>query len=280
MSQSGWRFAWNGGPVWCADAGPRIVGVVNATPDSFTDGGRFADPAAAADHALVLVADGAQALDVGAESTRPGHRPVPWAEEWHRLGPVLRAVRNAVQVPVSVDTRHAETAKRALDNGAQAVNDVSGLADPAMAAVVADRQSAVVVGHWRARIGPWQPAAVAADLLASASALIKAGLPEERIAIDPGLGFGKGADDNWRILGALGRLTGAGHAVMVGASRKGFVAALAGADLAARDEVTAQIGLWASMQGAAMLRVHAPAPQVRALAVARALRAAATVAPP
>lgn len=277
-----WRFAWNAGPIWRGEDGTRLVGVVNATPDSFSDGGRWMDPEAAAAHAAALVGEGADALDVGAESTRPGHTPVAWVEEWARLGPVLRRVRSSVSVPLSVDTRHAEVARRALDEGAQAVNDVSGLADRAMAAVVVAAQSAVIVGHWRVRPagGGWTVEAVAGDLARARDALAAAGLGVDRIALDPGLGFGKGGADNWRILAGLGRLTGLGAPVMVGASRKRFVAAAAGtADLVARDEVTAQIGLWAALAGAAMVRVHAPAPTVRALRVARALAQAARAEP-
>lgn len=277
-----WRFAWNAGPVWRAEDGARVVGVVNATPDSFSDGGRFLDPAAAAAHAVALVAAGADALDVGAESTRPGHTPIAWTEEWARLGPVLRRVRSSVSVPLSVDTRHAEVARRALDEGAQAVNDVSGLADGAMAAVVVAAQSAVIVGHWRPRpaAGGWPVEAVAADLGRARDALAAAGLGLDRIALDPGLGFGKGGADNWRMLAGLARVVGLGAPVMVGASRKRFVAAVAGtADLGVRDEVTAQIALWAALSGAAMVRVHAPAPTVRALRVARALARAAQAGP-
>jgi dihydropteroate synthase len=268
----GWRFRWRGGPTWGWEDGLRLVGVVNVTPDSFTDGGRYLDPGRAAEHALRLVAEGADAVDVGAESTRPGHVPVPWQEEWERLAPALRRIRAEVAVPVSVDTRHAEVARRALDAGAQAVNDVSGLADPAMVEVVARAGAAVVVGHWRPRRRPWRPRTVRRQLERARAALLAAGVSPDAVALDPGLGFGKTGADNWRLLAHLGTLTGLGSAVMVGASRKRFAAALSG-DGDAADEMTAYVTLWAALAGAAMARVHAPGPSARARAVARALAA-------
>jgi dihydropteroate synthase len=272
-----WRFAWCGGPVWDASGGTRIVAIVNVTPDSFTDGGRFLAPEAAADHAVRLVAEGADALDVGAESTRPGHEPVDPEAEWCRLAPALARVRAAVDVPVSVDTRHAAVARRALDAGAQAINDVSGLGDPEMAALVGRTGSAVIVGHWRPRPPDrtWHAARVAADLAAARERLLRAGVAGERIALDPGLGFGKGAEDNWRIVAGLDTLVGLGSAVMVGASRKRFALAGAeGAGPAAADEIAGHLSLWCALRGTAMVRVHAPAPSRRALAIARALAAA------
>ncbi len=277
-----WRFAWNDGTLWRGEDGTRIVGVLNVTPDSFSDGGRYLDPGAAAEQALALVEAGADAVDVGAESTRPGHGPVPWGEEWRRLEPALGRVRDAVSVPLSIDTRHAEVARRALDAGAQAVNDVSGLADPAMPDVLLAAAGAVIVGHWRPRpeTGAWHASRVAADLEGRRRALLEAGLPADRIALDPGLGFGKGAEDNWRILARLDRVVALGAAVMVGASRKRFVAAVAGGPaLPATDDVTAHLSLWCALRGAAMVRVHAPAPTMRALAVARALLQAGRQAP-
>jgi dihydropteroate synthase len=275
VSAPPWRFAWRDGPVWTAADGPRLVGIVNVTPDSFSDGGRHLAPAAAADHAARLVAEGADAIDIGAESTRPGHAALAWSDEWRRLEPALRRVRAAVDTPISVDTRHAEVARRALDFGAQAVNDVSGLADPAMAATLATTKAAVIVGHWRPRLGPWAPAEVFGTLGRARAALMARGVEPERIALDPGLGFGKDASDNWRLLAALSRLAAMGAAVMVGASRKRFVTAVAaGDDLNARDQATALVALWAALAGAAMLRVHAPAASVPAVRVAAALRAA------
>ena len=275
----GWRFAWRSGPVWERAGGTRLLAVVNVTPDSFSDGGCHLAPDAAAEHALRLVEAGADGLDVGAESTRPGHAPVAAEEEWRRLGPALERIRRAVSVPVSVDTRHAEVARRALDAGAQGVNDVSGLADPAMAAVVAGADAPIVVGHWRpGRAGTWSSAEVAADLAARRAALLAAGLRPEQVAVDPGLGLGKRADDNWRLVAAVGMLTAAGGAVMLGASRKRFLAAAAGVDAGDRgamDELTALVTLWAALAGVAIVRVHAPAPSRRALGLAAALQAAA-----
>jgi dihydropteroate synthase len=272
-----WRFAWRSGPLWESSAGTRLVGIVNVTPDSFTDGGAHLAPADAAAHAVRLVEEGADALDVGAESTRPGHVPLAAEEEWRRLGPALARIRAAVSVPLSVDTRHAAVAARALDAGAQAVNDVSGLGDPEMVQLVCASGAPIILGHWRpGRAGTWTAAAVLSDLLAERQRLLDAGVGPERVAVDPGLGFGKRGEDNWRIVAALPALVAAGPALMLGPSRKRFLAAAAGLDAmdaGVRDELTAYVTMWAALTGVALVRVHAPAPSRRALAIATAVRA-------
>jgi len=275
MAGRSWRFVWRGGPAWDDAGGTRLLGVVNATPDSFSDGGRFLDAAAAADQAERLVADGAGAIDVGAESTRPGHTALDPQTEWERLAPALQAVVARVRVPVSVDTRHAAVARRALDAGAAAVNDVSGLADPEMAGVIASAGASAIVGHWQPRLGPWQVAVVARALAAARAALVDAGVPPERVALDPGLGFGKQAEDNWRLLAGIDSMAPAGVALAVGASRKRFVTSLAATDeLSARDQVTSLLTLWLAQRGVAMVRVHDAAASARALAVWQRLREA------
>jgi dihydropteroate synthase len=269
-----WRFIWGSrGPVWTQEEGTRLLGVVNVTPDSFSDGGRYRSPRAARAHAMELVAQGADALDVGAESTRPGHTPVPPREEWDRLAPALEAILASVSVPVSVDTRHAWVAARALAMGALAVNDVSGLEDEAMARVVASMGASIVVGDFQPG-EPQDPQAVRRRLLARARLLQEMGVPPQRISLDPGLGFAKRPPHSWRLLRDLASLVDTGYAITVGASRKGFVTQAAQSqELDDRDQVTSVVTFYAATQGVAMVRVHAPLPSRRALRVHAALAA-------
>lgn len=225
--------------------------------------------------------EGADAVDVGAESTRPGHEPLDPAEEWRRLGPVLSALvdRLAPSIPISVDTRHAEVAMRALDAGAHAVNDVSGLADPAMLATVAHARAGLIVSHWRAGEDA-SPDRVGQVLESLRDRALQAGIPPSAICLDPGLGFRKSPQVSWALLRALPVLTRTGSPILVGASRKGFVTRIAEAGgpppglqgaLAARDRITAFVSLWASLCQVALLRVHEPRPTREALAVLAAM---------
>ncbi len=263
-----WIFRWGaGGAVWTGAGGCRVLGIVNVTPDSFSDGGSYATAEDAVRQALALIDEGADALDVGGESTRPGHVPVDPGTEWERLRPVLAALRDRVSVPLSVDTRHASVAERALELGVQAVNDVTGLGDPEMAKIVLRLGASVILGDWQPGSRA-EPRAVFGRVLERASDLESRGVPHDRIAVDPGLGFAKKGRDNWRILRELEDLVRAGYPVVLGASRKRFVTTLAGSqDLAVRDEVTAYVSLLAARAGAAMARVHRPGPTRRALAV-------------
>lgn len=218
---------------------PLVMGVVNVTPDSFSDGGRWLDPDAAVEHGLALLEDGADLLDVGGESTRPGAtRPVV-AEELGRVLPVIEALSAAGAV-VSVDTMRAPVAERAVEAGAAVVNDVSGgLADPDVLRVAAEAGSVYVAMHWRAHSATMQDFAayddvvgeVAAELGRRVEAALGAGIAPERLVLDPGLGFAKGAAHNWALLRGLDRIEALGHPLLVGASRKSFLgAALAGPD--------------------------------------------------
>lgn len=276
-----WRFRWGErGPLWLAAQGPRLLGVLNVTPDSFTDGGRYRTPNQAVRHALYLLESGADAIDVGAESTRPGHTPLSPDAEWERLGPVLRSlVRELAGTPISVDTYHADVAMRALDQGAYAVNDVSGLSDPNMLSAVAHGKGALMVCHWRPGEREASPEAVRSCLLDLYDRAVAAGLPADTIALDPGLGFSKAPHVSWTLLRHLSDLTGTGHPILVGASRKGFVGRIAEApptgahttDLPARDQVTGLVSLYAAERHVALLRVHEPRPTRQALAVLAAL---------
>ena len=254
-----------------------VLGIVNATPDSFSDGGRHDTPEAAAACARRLVAEGADALDVGAESTRPGFSPVPPDEQIRRLLPVLRAVRAAVPgVPVSVDARFAEVAGAALGSGADFLNDQEGLADPAMADLARRSGCGAVAMHGfaehaglRARpaasgaLGPW----VASGLRGIAARAAAAGVAPESLCLDPGFGFGLKRGDNAEVLAATPLLLAAAGAapLLVGPSRKHFLAGMYPEFASRPDEATARFCLEAVRLGARIVRVHAPAPVRAAL---------------
>ncbi|MEU8926354.1 dihydropteroate synthase [Kitasatospora sp. NPDC048545] len=248
-----------------------VMGVVNVTPDSFSDGGLWHDPAKAIAHGLALRARGADLVDVGGESTRPGSQRVPEEEELRRVVPVVRELADA-GVMVSVDTMRASVAERAVEAGAVVVNDVSGgLADPAMARVVAETGAPFVVMHWRGQSADMQRMAVyddvvrdvVAELTDRVDALLAAGVKEDQLILDPGLGFAKTPEHNWALLGRLDALTALGRPVLVAASRKRFLGTLL-ADPATgelrpareRDDATAAVSVLSARAGAWAVRVH------------------------
>jgi len=243
-----------------------VVGVVNATPDSFSDGGRHLDPSRAAAAAAAMVAEGAGMLDLGAESTRPGASPVPLDEELRRLLPVLRAVRAAVAVPLSVDTTKAEVARAAIAEGADVVNDVSaGRHDPAMFASCAAAGVPIVLMHMQGTPATMQAAPrygdvvseVASFLTERARAAMAAGIAREAIVVDPGIGFGKTVTHNCRLLRRLDALVALGYPVLVGVSRKSFLGRLLGGrEAEERLFGTAAAVALAVAGGAKLLRVH------------------------
>lgn len=255
----------HGGPV-------AVMGILNVTPDSFSDGGQYFDPAEALAHADRLVSDGSDLLDVGGESTRPGHVPVPVEEEWTRLARVIEGLRTTPR-PLSVDTRHAEVARRAVLAGCEVVNDVTGLEDPAMAEAVAETGAAVIIGHWSANelTASDVLGRVIDDLGKSVEKAIRAGVKPWRIAVDPGFGFAKNADANWELLRGLQGVARLGRALVVGVSRKRFLTALAGPELEARDRATATASALCVLHGADVVRVHAPRPTALAVRVAERL---------
>ena len=247
-----------------------VMGVVNVTPDSFSDGGRWATTELAVAHGRQLIAQGADLLDVGGESTRPGARRVDLAEEQNRVLPVIRELA-AAGVAVSVDTIHAATAAAAIEAGAVIVNDVSGgLADPAMAGVLADAGVVYICQHWRGDprtmdgltdYGGDVLAGVEAELRARLDHLTDAGLADEQVVIDPGLGFAKTHEQSWRLLAATARLReDLRRPVLIGASRKRFLALALPDDVAAdplaRDAATAATTALAAAAGAWAVRVH------------------------
>ncbi|MFD5437604.1 dihydropteroate synthase [Kitasatospora sp. NPDC127067] len=248
-----------------------VMGVVNVTPDSFSDGGMWHDPAKAIAHGLALRARGADLVDVGGESTRPGSQRVSEEEELRRVLPVVRELSDA-GVMVSVDTMRATVAERAVEAGAAIVNDVSGgLADPAMARVAAETGAPFVVMHWRGQSADMYATAVyddvvrdvVAELTDRVEALLAAGVKEDQLILDPGLGFAKTAEHNWALLGRLDELTALGRPVLVAASRKRFLGTLL-ADPATgelrpareRDDATAAVSVLSARAGAWAVRVH------------------------
>ncbi|MER7487185.1 dihydropteroate synthase [Streptomyces sp. NPDC126497] len=293
MSNHSGRRQVAGLPPWdrCA-----VMGVVNVTPDSFSDGGRWFDTTTAVKHGLDLVTRGADLVDVGGESTRPGATRVDEAEELRRVIPVVRGLA-AEGVTVSVDTMRASVAEQSLAAGASLVNDVSGgLADPAMIPVVAAAGAPFVVMHWRGFLeggrieGVYTDVVteVADELRARVEAVLEGGIAADRVIVDPGLGFSKDADHDLALLARLDRVLALGHPVLVAASRKRFLGrVLAGPDGAPppareRDAATAAVSALAAQAGAWAVRVHevrATADAVRVVrAVARA-RTADTTAP-
>jgi dihydropteroate synthase len=260
---------------------PVLLGVLNATPDSFSDGGRHADPSRAAEAAVAMVEAGAGALDLGAESTRPGARPVPAAEEQRRLLPVLRAVRAAVTVPLSIDTMKASVARAALDAGADVVNDVSaGRFDRGMLSLCAREGVPVVLMHMQGRPETMQRrpryrdvvAEVAAFLARRADAARAAGIAAGAIVLDPGIGFGKTLAHNLALLAKLDVVANLGYPILVGVSRKGFIGALLdGAGPHDRLHGTAAAVALAVAHGARLVRVHDVAAMRDVVAVAAAV---------
>lgn len=260
-----------------------VMGIVNVTPDSFSDGGRFLDPDVAIAHARTLHAQGADLLDVGGESTRPGADRVAPRIEQQRVLPVVAALASE-GLYVSVDTMNATTARAAVAAGARLVNDVSGgLADPEMLAAVAESGAEIALGHWRGPSAEMYARAEYDDVVAEVIAELgervdaaeAAGIPRSRLIVDPGIGFGKRGDQNWRVLRALPRLGDLGCRVLVGTSRKRFLAETIGADadLDRRDLATAVTSALADRAGAWAVRVHDIPTTRDALAVARAWEA-------
>lgn len=245
---------------------PRIMGILNVTPDSFSDGGRFLGGDAAIRQALAMAGDGADLIDIGGESTRPGAPAVSEQQELDRVLPVVEALRREVDLPISIDTTKSAVARDAIAAGGNFINDISGLSfDPMMAGAVAASGAGLFVMHTRGRPETMQQNVAYADLMAevtdglqdSLERAIQAGVPEERLAVDPGIGFGKDAEGNLEILRRLSELQSLGRPVLLGTSRKGFIGAALG-------QVGTQERLFGTLstvalgveRGAAIFRVH------------------------
>jgi dihydropteroate synthase len=271
------------------------MGIVNVTPDSFSDGGRWFDPARAVAHGLALLDEGADVLDVGGESTRPGAARPTVEEELRRVLPVVGELA-AAGATVSVDTMRAEVAARAMEAGAALVNDVSGgLADPAMLPLMARAGKPYVLMHWRGHSAGMQANAVYDDVVtdvvdelrARVDAALRAGVPADCLVIDPGLGFAKHAEHNWRLLGRLREVVALGRPVLVGAARKSFLGHLltdpeTGLPRPAhlRDAATSAVSVLAAAQGAWCVRVHDVASTADAVRVTARWGLESAVSPP
>jgi dihydropteroate synthase len=259
-----------------------VMGIVNVTPDSFADGGRYLEPRAAVAHGLRLAAEGADLLDVGGESTRPGATYVEEAEELQRVLPVVEALAAATDVPLSIDTRKAVVARAALAAGAAVVNDVSaGRDDPDLLGVVAEAKAPLVLMHMQGTPATMQDDPRYDDVVGEVEAFLRercaaaeaAGVAPEQLAVDPGIGFGKRDQHNYALLEALPRLTRLGHPVLVGTSRKGFIGRALDLPADERLEGTAATVVWAVERGARIVRVHDVAPMVRTVRMTEALMA-------
>jgi dihydropteroate synthase len=259
---------------------PLVMGVVNVTPDSFFDGGRYFDLQRAVDHALRLIDSGADIVDVGGESTRPGSLPVPIDEELRRIGPVIEKVRAASDIFISIDTMKHEVAREALDLGADMVNDVSGFTfDEEMANIVRDVGAYGVVMHMKGSPKDMQAAPFYDDVIVEITAffaerigyLEQNGIDRRRIILDPGIGFGKRVEDNLRIIRMLGNFKTLGMPLLVGTSMKSFISKVTGGAVEERCEGTlasVAIALW---NGADMVRVHDVAAARRTVDIVHAI---------
>jgi dihydropteroate synthase len=257
---------------------PRVMGIVNVTPDSFSDGGLWLDPAAAIRHGRELLAEGAAILDVGGESTRPGASPVGAEEELRRVVPVREGLAGCA-AELSIDTCKAVVARAALDAGATLVNDVSALRhDPALAALAAERGTGVCLMHMLGEPRTMQADPRYGDVVSEVKAFleermafaVREGVAEERILLDPGIGFGKTVDHNLELLRRLDELVALGRPVVVGTSRKSFLGRITGRDVHDPLPGTIATNVLALERGAAVFRVHDVAPGADALAVAAA----------
>jgi dihydropteroate synthase len=275
------------GPLWrvgerAFDCSERtlVMGILNVTPDSFSDGGRFLDRATAIAHATRMIDDGADILDVGGESTRPGSTPVSADEELERVHPVIQRLAELhPAVPISIDTRKADVAAEALDAGATIVNDVSGGSDPAMFDVVRDREAAVVLMHMQGDPTTMQEAPHYDDVVGEVHEYLRqrieaaelAGIDPEGIAIDPGIGFGKDLNHNLELMHEIDAFLDLGRPVVVGPSRKKFIGTIL--DLPEEERVEGTVGavVWMVARGAHLVRVHDVREVVRAVLVSDAI---------
>jgi dihydropteroate synthase len=255
------------------------MGILNVTPDSFSDGGRYFDPETALRRGLEMVDQGADLVDIGGESTRPGSDAVSAEDEWRRVRAVIEGLAAKADVPLSIDTMKPEVAAHAIDAGVSVVNDVSGMRDVAMVRLVAARRVGVVAMHMLGNPKTMQEHPTYADVVEDVRAFLAervrgleaAGVPSDAIAIDPGVGFGKSVAHNLALLRHLDRLVDLGHPVVVGVSRKAFIERLGGGEVGDRLAGSLAAATLAVARGAQIVRVHDVAETVRAMRVADAL---------
>jgi dihydropteroate synthase len=262
---------------------PLILGIVNVTPDSFSDGGRHATTDAAVSFALDLVRQGADLLDVGGESSRPGSQPIPLEEELARVVPVVRALAASCEAPLSIDTTKAEVARQALEAGAHIINDITALqSDPHLGEVVRTHEAGVVLMHMQGTPATMQAAPTYTDVLGEVTKFLEArlqaakdlGIAAGQVVLDPGVGFGKTVEHNLRLIACLGDLQRLGRPVLLGASRKGFLGKVLGRTLEERLAGSLAVVAFAAAQGSAQIvRVHDVAETRDVLTLFQALRA-------
>jgi len=265
---------------------PVVVGILNVTPDSFSDGGRWPTLEAQVAAGERLAAEGADYVEVGGESTRPGAQPVPLEEELRRVIPVVRELKRRLRVPVAVDTSKAEVARSALQEGASLINDVTALrGDPAMADVLADSEALVVLMHMRGTPRTMQQAPRYKDVVGEIIEFFRErmefaearGIRRERVILDPGIGFGKLVSHNLEILKDLHRFEALGRPLMVGVSRKSFIGAVTGRPVTEREIGTAVANVFALLGGASYLRVHDVKAARDTISLVKAIREASRV---
>lgn len=272
---------WRAGPhiIEC-ESRTLVMGILNITPDSFSDGGRFFDPEIAVAAGIEMARDGADLLDVGGESTRPGSDPVPLETELDRVVPVIKRLAAEVSVPLSVDTRKSEVATRALEAGATIVNDVTAGSDPTMFEVVREAGAGMVLMHMRGEPKSMQQLTDYEDVVQDVKAYLQsrieaaeaAGIDRERLAIDPGLGFAKTTEQSLLLMKEIGEFAELSRPLLVGPSRKSFVGDVLGTDVRERMEGTAGAVAWLAAHGAHVVRVHDVKEMVRAVRVVDAIR--------
>jgi dihydropteroate synthase len=258
----------------------RVMGILNLTPDSFSGGSTSLHPGNAVDEAGKMVEEGADLIDVGGESTRPGASPIPEDEEIRRVVPVIEAIKRELSVRVSVDTMKARVARLAIEAGADMVNDVSSLSDPAMASVIRDARVPLVLMHMRGTPRTMQQDTEYVDLLSSVVGFLRkrvdrataAGVADDKIVVDPGLGFGKSASGNLRILRELPTLRSVGRPILVGASRKSFIGTALDLPVGERLEGSLAVAALAAWQGAQFIRAHDVAQTKRVTRMIDAIR--------
>ncbi len=256
------------------------MGIINVTPDSFSDGGRLVDPEIAVTAGIEMALNGADIVDVGGESTRPGSDPVPVGRELDRVVPVIKRLAAEVTIPISVDTRRAEVARAALEVGATIVNDVTAGSDPAMFRLVREAEAGFVLMHMRGEPKTMQQqtqyddvvAEVRAYLAERVEAAVRSGIEWERLAVDPGLGFAKTEQQSYVLMRDIATFLELGRPVLVGPSRKSFIGNVLGTDVRHRLEGTAGAVAWMAGQGAHIVRVHDVQEMVRVVRVVDAIR--------
>ncbi|UCC66965.1 MAG: dihydropteroate synthase [Deltaproteobacteria bacterium] len=257
------------------------MGVINVTPDSFSDGGLFLEPAKAIEHGLKMAEEGAEIIDVGGESSRPGSDPLPLEEELRRVIPVVEGLASCIRIPISVDTYKSQVAERAIEGGAQMINDISGLSfDPQMASVAARYDSPLIIMHIKGSPKTMQQNPHYDDPMGEIIAYLRdrmkkaerAGVDPSQVVVDPGIGFGKRVRDNLVILNRLDALNILGRPILIGTSRKSFIGSVLGLEARQREIGTLATVALSAMKGAHIVRVHDVAPARQVIDMVDAIR--------